>query len=152
MFQDEETWQSWVKANSITEKIATGVTLPVPALCELYKPSLFILYHYYYCYYLYGVGVAQWTSHCLSCGRPGINPWLLPLRPLYKALTYTCSWGHISMVPQHAQMELIHCKTYRGFRSAPLFGRLSIKFNLLLAFMTENVQGIVVQQVCIRKR
>ena len=146
MFQDEETWQSWVKANSITEKIATGVTLPVPALCELYKPSLFILYHYYYCYYLYVVGLAQWTSHCLSCGRPGINPWLLPLKPLYKALNCTCisRWS--------PSLELIHCKTYRGFRSAPLFGRLSIKFNLLLAFMTENVQGIVVQYVCIRKR
>ena len=37
---------------------------------------------------------------CLSCERPGFDPWLLPLRPLSKALTYTCFWGHIAMVPQ----------------------------------------------------
>ena len=54
-----------------------------------------------------GVGVA-----CLSYGRPGFDPRRLPLRPLSKALTYTCFWGHISMVPQLAKLNLLFCKTW----------------------------------------
>ena len=95
-----------------------------------------------------GVGVAQWLSPCLSYGRPGFDPRLLPLRPLSKALTYTCFWGHISMVPQLAKLNLLFCKTWSyvgGSHCVPPFDRFKIKFIIITIYCIYIMPAFFVQ-------